>query len=77
MTNLQPEEDSRIAKALLRVANSITPTDRIGGLDAQGAYVASLTEAIMGMTSALSEIATAMLRIAEAIEDHQQPAEGK
>lgn len=49
------------------IANAIT-ADAAPGHDAAGGTVNSLTEAVMGMTAALTMIAQAMERIADALE---------
>ena len=49
---------------LHEIARAILPVT-VGGTDASGTFVTSLTEAIMGMTAA-------MMRIAEAIESHNE-----
>ena len=71
-----------LARKVAQVGIAITPDVAIGGLDAQGCHVHSLTEAIMGVTSALTEITrvadameeigSAMHRIADAIENKGQ-----
>lgn len=46
---------NNIASALWGVANAITPTGATAGTDAVGGTVASLTEAVMGVTKAVAE----------------------
>jgi hypothetical protein len=46
----------RIANAVDRVAESICPFVSAGGQDAQGGHVQCLTEAVMGVTSALTSL---------------------
>ena len=58
----------RIADGVGRVAQAIT-ANAAPGHDATGAHVECLTEAVMGMTQALSDIAEAINRIASALED--------
>ena len=43
-----------------RVANAITPTGVAGNDDASGGGVESLTEAVMGITTGLYEVASAI-----------------
>jgi hypothetical protein len=52
------------------LARAITPVDALGGHDATGGYVRSLTEAVMGNTAALMAIAAALESIAQAIRLH-------
>lgn len=60
-----------IAQSLNSIANAITPTDALPGSDAAGGHVASLTEAIMGVTSALVSIAGAIEELARAVDRHE------
>lgn len=55
-----------------RVANAITPLDAADGRDATGVRVSSMTEALMGVTAAMVQIANAIDRLAEAAEDANQ-----
>lgn len=57
------DEIGHVATALHAVGRAITPAGAGGSNDAAGAYVASLTEALMGITAGL-------VKIAEAIEYH-------
>lgn len=54
--------------AIAAVANAITPRDAAYGHDETGGTVGSLTEAVMGLTAALVQIAHAIDRVADAIE---------
>ena len=47
---------NNIASALWGVANAITPTGATAGTDAVGGTVASLTEAVMGVTKAVANV---------------------
>jgi hypothetical protein len=49
-----------ISLSLNRVAKAITPADAASGHDAMGGHVESLTEAVMGITGGLLEIARAI-----------------
>lgn len=61
---------TRIANiAIQKLANAITPFTAVPGTDATGGGVASLTEAVMGVTSGLCQIAEAINRLAETVED--------
>ncbi len=55
------------AHAIYGVAHAITANAGMGH-DATGAAVASLTEAVMGHTTAMVQIAEAIDRLAEAVE---------
>ena len=50
------------------IARSIT-ADASPGRDANGGHVECLTEAVMGMTEALTKIAHAIERVADAVSD--------
>lgn len=54
------------------IANAITPIGVSAGKDAIGGHVGSLTEAVMGMTAAMVEIASALSLIASAIETRDE-----
>jgi hypothetical protein len=56
-----------VANAVRSVANAITPMDAMPGHDANGGTVASLTEAVMGLTASMSRIADAIESVAEAM----------
>ena len=58
----------KLADAIKKVADAITPGDAYGGVDTEGTDVFSLTEAVMGVTSGLTSIASAINRLAEAVE---------
>lgn len=58
-----------IADSLKSVRKAITPCVA-GNHDATGAYVESLTEAVMGMTAGLIKIAEAISELAEAVREH-------
>ncbi len=51
----------RLSEQTLKIASAITPQDVIAGEDAAGGRVASLTEAIMGVTAGLVRIADAIV----------------
>lgn len=55
--------------ALRMVAHAITPRDAAPGHDATGGNVASLTEAVMGVTAGLCRIADAIEQLAEAVRE--------
>lgn len=58
-------------RALNAIANGIVPQGAIPSNDETGGRVGSLTEAFMGMTSAMCRIASAIDRVADAIEESQ------
>jgi hypothetical protein len=57
-----------IASGLHGLANAITPSGAAPAPDANGGFVASLTEAVMGCSSGLAAIANAIDRLACAVE---------
>jgi len=61
---------SEIKEAIENLANSISPIDG-EGTDAVNGTVRSLTEAIMGVTKAGTEIARALDNIADAIRERK------
>lgn len=54
-----------------RVADAICPFTSLPGKDAAGGYVASLAEAVMGMTGGLVRIAESIETLAEAVRDRE------
>ncbi len=58
-----------VATGLDGVANAITPRIAAAGRDAAGGHVESLTEAVMGVTAAASQIAYAINDLAEAVRE--------
>lgn len=58
-----------VADGFTTLANSITPLSAMAGTDAAGGRVASLTEAIMGVTAGLVKIAEAIGDLAEAVRE--------
>ena len=63
----------KIKDGLYVIANSITPRSYIGRRDANDGYVASLTEAVMGITGGLVRIADAIEDLAEAVRESATP----
>ena len=63
-------DGSKIAEAIIRFADSVTPQNSIECKDAAGVNVSSLTEAVMGMTAGLVEISDAIYSLGEAIDNH-------
>lgn len=51
------------------LTNAITPIGVIAGTDATGGRVDSLTEAVMGMTAAMVQIAGAITDLADAVRE--------
>jgi hypothetical protein len=60
-------EAAAIGDALTAIANAITPRAALRGRDAAGGAVESLTEAAMGITAGLVQIAEALNNVADAI----------
>lgn len=56
-----------LARNVKKIASAITPLDAAAGKDATGGTVASLTEAVMGVTGGLVQIANAIQSLAEAV----------
>jgi len=50
-----------------RIAKAITPQDASAGYDATGGTITSLTEAVMGITGGLVQIANAIQSLAESV----------
>jgi hypothetical protein len=67
------DEIELVAQSLRKIADSITPVDAAPGRDFVGGHVESLTEAVMGMTAAIVQVADALYDIATALRDGQQP----
>ena len=62
--------DEAITAAAARIGSAIT-AEATPGPDAAGGCIASLTEAVMGITAGLFRVAEALDGIAEAIRDGQ------
>ena len=60
---------NRLASAVFRVGSAIT-APAAPGHDAEGGTVASLTEAVMGVTAGLVRIANSISELAEAVRGH-------
>lgn len=60
-----------IGDGLRALANAVTPLGAIGGNDATGGRVESLTEAVMGVASGLVRIADAIGDLAEAVRERE------
>ena len=58
-----------VAGGLTKLARAITPLSALAGTDAAGGRVESLTEAIMGVTAGLVQIADAIGDLAEAVRE--------
>ena len=68
------ERDTNLVEAIIglayntrKIATAITPRDALPGYDATGGTITSLTEAVMGMTGGLVQIADAIQSLAEAV----------
>ena len=58
-----------IGSGLRAIANSVTPLSAMPCEDAAGIYVASLTEAVCGVTAGLMAIANAISELTEAVRE--------
>lgn len=67
-----PEFIEAVQQAGQRIAGAILPPGIAGGNDAAGGRVESLTEAVMGVTAGLVQIADALNNVAEAIRESSQ-----
>ena len=65
MTGFDKEDLGEVADALRSVANAITDQGTFGGTDASGGHVRCLTEAVMGVTAGLVQIAEAIENLAD------------
>ena len=63
-------DELKIAEAIIRFADSVTPQNSVACTDAAGVNVSSLTEAIMGMTAGLVGISDAIYTLGEVIDNH-------
>ncbi len=68
------ERDTNLVEAIIglarntgKIAKAITPQDASAGYDATGGTITSLTEAVMGITGGLVQIANAIQSLAEAV----------
>jgi hypothetical protein len=66
-TNLV-EATIRLARNTGKIAKAITPQDAMAGHDATGGRITSLTEAVVGITGGLVQIANAIQSLAEAVD---------
>jgi hypothetical protein len=62
---MNEDEYEAIYNGLALLANAITPANASPGHDEFGNHVASLTEAVMGITSGLHKIAEAIEHLAD------------
>lgn len=58
-----------VAHGFAELAQAITPLSALTGTDATGGTVGSLTEAVMGVTAGLVQIADAISDLAEAVRE--------
>jgi len=65
---MKPSEMNEVADAIRCFANAITPVGTDGARDDSGGFVKSLTEAVMGITSAGMSIAAAIDNLADSID---------
>ena len=66
---MNKEDVETLYQGMRNIANSITPMTASVSIDAAGAYVSSLTEAVMGNTKALIRVADALDNIADALRE--------
>lgn len=65
------EAVDQLSLEMNRIANAITPVGAVPSHDATGGTISSLTEAIMGMTAGMVQIAEAIEILAEAIKENK------
>jgi hypothetical protein len=70
-------DSSKIAEAIIRFADAITPQNSVACTDAAGVNVSSLTEAIMGITAGLVGISDAIYTLGEVIDNHTTTLENQ
>jgi hypothetical protein len=58
-----------IADNAKKIAGAITLVDAVGGQDVHGGHVECLTEAVMGVSQSLAQIAKAIEDLADAVRD--------
>jgi hypothetical protein len=63
---------NRLSSATYKVASAITPLDAAPNHDETGGTVASLTEAVMGVTCGLCRIADAIQSLADAVSEREK-----
>ena len=63
------EVGQAVADGFSKLAEAITPLSVLAGTDAAGGRVESLTEAVMGVTAGLVQIADAIRAMAEAVRE--------
>ena len=66
--DIEQEQVDQISDAMKSIAGSILPRGVCGGNDETGAHVDSLTEAVMGLTSAGCKIALAIDGVANSLD---------
>jgi len=62
--------EEKLADSISKLAEAIIPSGTLPGRDACGGTVASLSEAIMGITAGLNEIANAIYVLGEVIDNN-------
>jgi hypothetical protein len=66
---MNKKEIEEITQALRSISNAIFPTGVCGETDSSGVGVWSLTEAVMGLTAAMNNIAESVSVLSEVIKD--------
>jgi len=59
----------KIAEAIIKLADSVTPQNAVACTDKAGINVSSLTESMIGVTAGLMEIANAIYTLGEVIDN--------
>ena len=68
---ISEEEMEELISAIGAIAEAITPRGVSPGADETGGHIASLTEATMGITAGLCQVADSIERLAEAVSTFQ------
>lgn len=66
------ESVENLARQTRNIAHAITPLDAAAGPGVSGGTVGSLTEAVMDLNRVMSNIASAIQAVADAISEHNQ-----
>jgi hypothetical protein len=69
MKNTDDQQMNALIGVIWKLAEAITPSRQAGSCDATGGFVTSHTEAMMGVTAALQNIADAISGLAEAVSE--------
>ena len=69
MESYDTDIGAAVSDGLGKLARAITPLSALAGTDAAGGRVESLTEAVMGVTAGLVQIASAITDLADAVRE--------